>query len=132
MKIFHALLISFATLLVTFQSNASDNTNAETDRKKINIVSGPSNRPHMIEVAEPEAYYTISTATLSIELDPVEYAEFTIILSTAYANIDYVVTSATVNIPVGALDDVIEIYIESDDCGCYYGVLDQSAYSNTY
>ncbi|MBO4870788.1 MAG: hypothetical protein J5565_02250 [Muribaculaceae bacterium] len=86
----------------------------------------------MIDVDEPEAYYTISTATLSIELDPVEYAEFTIILSTAYACIDYVATSATVNIPVGALDDVIEIYIESDDCGCYYGVLDQSAYTNTY
>ena len=80
----------------------------------------------MMEVAEPEAYYTISTATLTIELDPVEYSEFTIILSTAYANVDYVATSATVNIPVGALDDVIEIYIESDDCGCYYGVLDQS------
>ena len=64
--------------------------------------------------------------------DTEEYSEFTIILSTAYACIDYVATSATVNIPVGALDDVIEIYIESDDCGCYYGVLDQSATPSDY
>ena len=126
MKTFQIFLISFAALMVSFPSKASDNTNGDNDRRNIEVSQGIQPRPHMMEVAEPEAYYTISTATLTIELDPVEYSEFTIILSTAYANIDYVVTSATVNIPVGALDDVIEIYIESDDCGCYYGVLDQS------
>ena len=35
-------------------------------------------------------------------------------------------------IPVATFGEIIDIYIESDDCGCYYGTLDQSAYINTY
>ncbi|MBO4871345.1 MAG: hypothetical protein J5565_05125 [Muribaculaceae bacterium] len=126
----HLLFVLVAMIAIT--TFASDNINGDEGRCKVNITQLVLSLPKFAEVQDPEAYYTISTAMLSIELDPVEYAEYTIILSTAYACIDYVVTSATVNIPVGALDDVIEIYIESDDCGCYYGVLDQSAYSNTY
>ena len=128
MKFFQFSFLLIALVAVT--ANAGNDVNGNSDRREINI--NQSDIPRLPHVAEPEAYYTTTTATLSIELDPVEYSEFTIILSTAYACIDYVATSATVNIPVGALDDVIEIYIESDDCGCYYGVLDQSAYSNTY
>ena len=126
--------IAIIMMLAVFglATSAEESTNGDINRKKVPVTGIQDPIPHMMEVAEPEAYYTISTATLSIELDPVEYAEFTIILSTAYANIDYVATSATVNIPVGALDDVNEIYIESDDCGCYYGVLDQSEYNSTY
>ena len=125
-----AMIMVFA--IFGLAASAQESVNGDANRKAIQISGSQAPAPHMIDVDEPEAYYTISTATLTIELDPVEYSEFTIILSTAYANVDYVATSATVNIPVGALDDVIEIYIESDDCGCYYGVLDQSAYSNTY
>ena len=119
-----AMIMVFA--IFGLAASAQESVNGDANRKAIQISGSQAPAPHMIDVDEPEAYYTISTATLTIELDPVEYSEFTIILSTAYANVDYVATSATVNIPVGALDDVIEIYIESDDCGCYYGVLDQS------
>ncbi|MBP3737548.1 MAG: hypothetical protein J6I72_00675 [Muribaculaceae bacterium] len=86
----------------------------------------------MVEIAEPQAYYTVSTATLSIELDPVYYSQYTIIIQSDYASLDYIVTSPVVNIPVGSLDSVVDIYIESDDCGSYYGTLNQAAYNSTF
>ena len=118
--------------IIAITTFASDNINGDEGRKKVSVDQTIPPHPRLIEVQEPEVFYNVNTVTLDISLDSSCYSEFTIILSTAYANVDYVATSATVNIPVGALDDVIEIYIESDDCGCYYGVLDQSAYTNTY
>ncbi|MBP3738828.1 MAG: hypothetical protein J6I72_07245 [Muribaculaceae bacterium] len=113
-------------------SYAQNEPNGNIGRHGIDISGMKAPKPHMAEVTEPQAYYTVSTATLSIELDPVYYSQYTIILQSDYASLDYIVTSPVVNIPVGSLDSVVDIYIESDDCGCYYGTLNQSAYGNTY
>ena len=121
------LLMSSAVFLVR-----ADDRNSESDRKIIHTGTLSVPRPHMTEIAEPQAFYTVSTATLSIELDPVYYSQYTIIIQSDYASLDYIVTSPVVNIPVGSLDSVVDIYIESDDCGCYYGTLNQAAYGNTY
>ena len=59
------------------------------------------------------------------------YSQYTIIIQSDYASLDYIVTSPVVNIPVGSLDSVVDIYIESDDCGCYYGTLNQAAYGKS-
>ena len=121
------LLMSSAVFLVR-----ADDRNSESDRKIIHTGTLSVPRPHMTEIAEPQAFYTVSTATLSIELDPVYYSQYTIIIQSDYASLDYIVTSPVVNIPVGSLDSVVDIYIESDDCGCYYGTLNQAAYGNTF
>ena len=116
--------------LITF---ASDHINGDQVRTVLDLsnIKIPSPRPHMVEIAEPQAYYTVSTATLSIELDPVYYSQYTIIIQSDYASLDYIVTSPVVNIPVGSLDSVVDIYIESDDCGCYYGTLNQADYGKS-
>jgi hypothetical protein len=49
-------------------------------------------------------------------------------LSSEYACQDYIVTSPVINIPVSYLGNIVEIYIESEDCGSYYGVLDKTAF----
>ena len=120
------LLMSSAVFLVR-----ADDRNSESDRKIIHTGTLSVPRPHMTEIAEPQAFYTVSTATLSIELDPVYYSQYTIIIQSDYACLDYIVTSPVVNIPVGSLDSVVDIYIESDDCGCYYGTLNQAAYGKS-
>ena len=120
------LLMSSAVFLVR-----ADDRNSESDRKIIHTGTLSVPRPHMTEIAEPQAFYTVSTATLSIELDPVYYSQYTIIIQSDYASLDYIVTSPVVNIPVGSLDSVVDIYIESDDCGCYYGTLNQAAYGKS-
>lgn len=132
MKTFKLILL--AVLAITpFSVNATHDFNGQSDRRDIGLNLDPSPRkPRMADVGDPQAYYTVSTATLSIELDPVYYSQYTIIIQSDYASLDYIVTSPVVNIPVGSLDSVVDIYIESDDCGSYYGVLDQSAYGSTF
>ena len=110
---------------------AADGYNGDKVNGNINLSGINVPRPHLGEIAEPQAFYTVSTATLSIELDPVYYSHYTIVLQSDYACVDYYVTSPVVNIPVGSLDSVIDIYIESDDCGSYYGTLDQAAYGRS-
>ena len=126
----NVLLICF--VLLTLQLFAADDIHGDNINGGINLSGIKAPKPHMVEMEEPQAYYTVSTATLSIELDPVYYSQYTIIIQSDYACLDYIVTSPVVNIPVGSLDSVVDIYIESDDCGCYYGTLNQAAYGNTY
>ena len=116
---------------LAFISFAQESINGDKAKKDIEIQQSSISNPHMAEVAVPQAYYTVSTATLSIELDPVYYSQYTIIIQSDYASLDYIVTSPVVNIPVGSLDSVVDIYIESDDCGCYYGTLNQAAYGKS-
>ena len=86
----------------------------------------------MIDIAEPVAMYTISNSTIDFTFDATYYSEYTIHLVSDYFEIDYFVYTPVVYIPVATLGDIVDIYIESDDCGCYYGTLDQSAYTGTY
>ena len=122
-------LICFAVLSI--QLFAADEINGDNTKKDVNFFDVKVPNPHMGEVVEPQAFYTVTTATLSIELDPVYYSQYTIIIQSDYACLDYIVTSPVVNIPVGSLDSVVDIYIESDDCGSYYGTLNQAAYGKS-
>ena len=132
MKTFRFLLLFLFVFVVFFKTYATDEIYGDCDRREIVISQSQTPaKPHMAEVAEPQAFYTVSTATLSIELDPVYYSQYTIIIQSDYASLDYIVTSPVVNIPVGSLDSVVDIYIESDDCGCYYGTLNQAAYGKS-
>ena len=96
------------------------------------ILSGTHQPHHLIDIIEPEAYYTISNSTIDFTFDSTYYSEYTIHLVSDYFEVDYFVYTPVVYIPVATLGDIVDIYIESDDCGCYYGTLDQSAYSGTY
>ena len=126
-------LLNFLFLaLLVITASATESNNGDNTRKGLDLNGVSAPKPHMTEIAEPQAFYTVSTATLSIELDPVYYSQYTIIIQSDYASLDYIVTSPVVNIPVGSLDSVVDIYIESDDCGCYYGTLNQAAYGNTF
>ena len=126
----------FATILALNMPNnlsATEEISGDSDRREIVIINHkPIEAPHAMDIDDPIAHYTVSTATLSIELDPVYYSQYTIIIQSDYASLDYIVTSPVVNIPVGSLDSVVDIYIESDDCGSYYGTLDQTAFGDTY
>ena len=122
-------LICFAVLSI--QLFAADEINGDNTKKDVNFFGVKVPNPHMGEIVEPQAFYTVTTATLSIELDPVYYSQYTIIIQSDYASLDYIVTSPVVNIPVGSLDSVVDIYIESDDCGSYYGTLNQAAYGKS-
>lgn len=127
-------IITFIVLFVFMHSsaNAIDGTNENTNQRKIVISQTSQPRPHIIDLIEPEAYYNINTANLTFYLDQSYYSEYTVTLSSDYASQDYIVTSPVINIPVSSLGDVVEIYIESDDCGCYEGVLVKSDYTNSY
>ena len=118
-------------VMIAMTSLANDNINGDTGRKKIDVSQTIPPKPQMASIYDPCAFYSESTATLSIELDPVYYSQYTIIIQSDYACLDYIVTSPVVNIPVGSLDSVVDIYIESDDCGCYYGTLNQADYGKS-
>ena len=118
-------------VMIAMTSLANDNINGDTGRKKIDVSQTIPPKPQMASIYDPCAFYSESTATLSIELDPVYYTQYTIILESAYICVDYYVTSPVVNITVGSLDSVVDIYIQSNDCGSYYGTLNQAAYGKS-
>ena len=126
--------IIFTTILLAslISLNAETVINSDPDHKSIILSGNGQPRPHLIDIAEPVAMYTISNATIDITFDTTYYSEYTIHLVSDYFEIDYFVYTPVVYIPVATLGDIVDIYIESDDCGCYYGTLDQSAYSGTY
>ena len=111
---------------------AIDDSNHDGIRKKINLSEVKCPKPARM-IDEPVAEYNTVTGTLTITLDAVSYSEYTIILSSGYANVDYYPTSSVVMFPATALSEITYIYIDSDDCGTYEGVLDMNAIgSNTY
>ena len=63
--------------------------------------------------------------------DSLCYNQYSITLSTGYANLDYYVTTPVVTIPASMLAEVTEIYIDSNDCGAYEGVFVVSDYMST-
>ena len=115
----------------TISSHAQDLTNGQPLRDII-ILGGTHKPTHLVDFVDPVAMYTISTATIDITFDANYYSEYTIHLVGEYVEMDYFVYTPVVYIPVATFGEIIDIYIESEDCGCYYGTLDQSAYINTY
>ena len=72
--------------------------------------------------------YNSVTDVLSITLDATYYGEYTITIESTLTTVDYYPTSATTVIPLTGADNNISIYIDSDDCGCWYGELDKAEF----
>ena len=127
-----AKIFSLLFLLLALMPATADDTNGSGARKGINLSQTRPPKPQVM-VDEPEAEYNTISGSLTITLDAVSYSEYTIILSSGYANVDYYPTSSVVVFPASALSETTYIYIDSDDCGTYEGVLDMNDIgSNTY
>ncbi len=74
--------------------------------------------------------YCSDTDVLEITFDSYWYSHYTINLEGPYAVVDYFANSPTVYLPVANMGNVVDIYIESEDCGSYYGVLDKTAFTS--
>ena len=92
------------------------------------VLSGGGGRPHQIEVGDPIAMYNAVTDVLTVTLDATCYGEYTITIESTLTTVDYYPTSATTVIPLTSADNNISIYIDSDDCGCWYGELDKAEF----
>ena len=126
-----SLFFSLVLLLsVNLNLYADGNINSEDAKKLVHTGQITEPDPHLIDLAEPVAMYTISTATIDITFDANYYSEYTIHLVGEYVEMDYFVYTPVVYIPVATFGEVIDIYIESDDCGCYFGTLDQQGHNN--
>ena len=132
-QLIKGLLIASVTFIFTcLTSMANDTPDGEKDRTHIDLSTVNHPKPQIM-IDEPVAEYNTVTGTLTITLDAVSYSEYTIILSSGYANVDYYPTSSVVMFPATALSEITYIYIDSDDCGTYEGVLDMNDIgSNTY
>ena len=93
------MLVAF----VAMTAFASDDVNGGDERKKVEIGQTFPPMPHLYSVQEPEAYYTISTATIDFTFDTTYYSEYTIHLVGDYVEMDYFVYTPVVYIPVGNL-----------------------------
>ena len=110
---------------------ASDDLNGDKNRNVIDITQTTPPKPQIM-VDDPVAEYNTATGSLTITLDAVYYSDYVITIEGYYATQDYFPTSSVVVIPAYALSEITHIYIDSDDCGTYEGVLDMNAISNTY
>ena len=109
---------------------AADELNGDQGRKIVVIGQTIPPPPHLINLAEPVAMYAVSTQVIDITFDSYWYSHYTINLEGPYAVVDYFANSPTVYLPVANMGDVVDIYIESADCGSYYGVLDKTAFTS--
>lgn len=112
--------------LFMFSRSSADIINGEVVRTNIDIKQAIPPKPKASDCCIPTVAYIASTSSLLIELDTLYYSNYIIILEGAYTNLDYYVTTATQNIPLNNLDSVINIYIESDDYGTYFGIIDRT------
>ena len=113
-------------ILVAITSFAQDIINGDSGRKKI-VIGQTVPPPHALEMNEPVAMYCSSTDVIEITFDSNCYSHYTIQLEGMYATCDYYVFTPTVYLPVADMGAVVNIYIESNDYGSYYGVLDKTA-----
>ena len=121
------VLFSVLLCALLIKSNA-EGINGDSNIRDIHLQNNQVPRPHMIDIAEPVAMYTISNSTIDITFDSTYYSEYTIHLVSDYFEIDYFVYTPVVYIPVATLGDIVDIYIESDDCGSWYGELDKAEF----
>ena len=92
------------------------------------ILNSTQHPHHLIEVTDPVAMYNTATDVLTVTLDATYYGEYTITIESTLTTVDYYPTSATTVIPLTGADNNISIYIDSDDCGCWYGELDKAEF----
>lgn len=126
--VFAAMLLLAAAVSV----NATEIPNDDETRKDINLGQVKVPNPHMFLIDEPEAWYNTTSGSLCIQLDATAYSAYVITISSDYASLDYYPTSSLVIIPAAALSEITNIYIDSNDCGAYEGVLDMNAVGNMY
>ena len=125
------LAIMLALTMTSTMAMANDIPNGEKDRAHIELSTTNPPKPQIM-VDDPVAEYNTATGALTITLDAVYYSDYVITIEGYYATQDYFPTSSVVVIPAYALSEITHIYIDSDDCGAYEGVLDMNAISSTY
>ena len=122
------LLLLFIVLLAMPTIKANDSTLDEKDIKNV-ILSGSGHpKPHYADVSSPIAMYNTLTEELSVTLDAVHYSDYTITLVSDLIEVDYYPFSPLVCLPTASMGDVVTIYIESDDCGSWYGEIDKAEF----
>ena len=84
--------------------------------------------PHYANISDPVAMYNTVTEELSVTLDAVHYSDYTITLVSGLIEVDYYPFSPLVCLPTASMGDVVTIYIESDDCGSWYGEIDKAEF----
>ena len=119
-----ALTASFTfTALAGGDTPNGDNASAHID---ISTVAHPC--PRFADVTNPVVMYNTVTNVLTITLDATYYGEYTITIESDLTTVDYYPTSSTTVIPLTGADNSITIYIDSDECGCWYGELDKAEF----
>ncbi len=123
-------IFAFIVCIISFMpSFAADDINGKAAERPI-ILSGGHPTPRIYEAADPIAMYNIETQVLTITLDPVYYSDYTITLVSDLIEVDYYPFNSVVTLPTADMGDVVDILIESDDCGTYEGVLDKTMFAN--
>ena len=80
-----SLFFSLVLLLsINLHLYADGDINSEDAKKIIHMGQTNVPRPHLIDIAEPEAYYTISNSTIDFTFDATYYSEYTIHLDEVY------------------------------------------------
>ena len=124
------LAIMLAMTMTFTTAMANDEPDGNKDEALIHLSTTNIPAPNRM-IDEPIAMYNTATGTLTITLDATYYSDYVITIEGDYVSMDYYVTSPVVVFPASSLSEVSYIYIDSDDCGTYEGVLDINSFGNT-
>lgn len=129
--LFRIVFVALICAVTLFPATANERPEGNDDRALVDLSTIRHPKPHMMLADEPEAWFDTATGALVFYFDSLCYNQYSITLSTGYANLDYYVTTPVVTIPASMLAEVTEIYIDSNDCGAYEGVFVVSDYMST-
>ena len=124
------LAIMLAMTMTFTPAMANDDPDGNKDRVFVDLSTTTFPPPNRM-IDEPIAEYNTATGTLTITLDETYYSDYVITIEGDYVSMDYYVTSPVVVFPASSLSEVSYIYIDSDDCGTYEGVLDINSFGDT-
>ena len=121
-------LLLIVTCSMAISSWAQSNPNGPSGEHCVVFTGTGIPHPRVGQVVSPIAMYNTVTDVLTITLDATYYGEYTITIESTLTTVDYYPISATTVIPLTGADNNISIYIDSDDCGCWYGELDKAEF----
>lgn len=103
--------------------------NGSINDKPVIIIGRPTNHPHF---DVPSVCYITRTSTISIDFGNQPVNNFTVTISSLYADVDYYATSSFTTIPL-AVDGISDysITIETGDGDLFEGTLYAADYATT-
>lgn len=113
------ILVLAAALLSSNSMAAQDSTQGDISTEVV-VFTG-SGHPHRLIDVQPEGWYYRDTRMLTVEFPATGFVPYTLSVSSAYATVDYFVTTPLTSVYISPDVVHVDLQLETDDGDIFYG-----------